>query len=145
MRAAITVVVGLGLLALTGCVAPRTRVVAVTMHQIVATIGKTEEKIFLNDRASRLSLKSEVLPDSEKREEVYVQWTGPDVTTVKLEYRQINVPNKISVQSAVAEDRQPKLFQVRGDDFLKGGQISAWRVTLWNDTVLLAEKKSTLW
>ena len=37
------------------------------------------------------------------------------------------------------------VFEVRGDDFVNGGPVSAWRVSLWSGDRLLAERKSALW
>jgi hypothetical protein len=34
---------------------------------------------------------------------------------------------------------------VAGEDFKQLGEISAWRVTLWDGAQLLAERKSFLW
>ena len=84
-------------------------------------------------------------PTADQREEFYTVWTGPNITLVKFEYRQVNAPNELFAKSYVPTTRRSTVFAVRGDEFQKGGKVSAWRATLWRDQQLLAEQKSALW
>jgi hypothetical protein len=78
-------------------------------------------------------------------EEFYVVWTGADISLVKFEYRQVRLPEKIFALSYVPTARRSHVFEVAGNDFRKGGKVSAWRVTLWRGATMIAEKQSALW
>ena len=109
------------------------------------TIGKSDRTLFGTDRASRIRVDPKPLPKSQQREEYFVSWRGGDVRLVKFEYRQVNIPDKILVQSLTPAGQSWNVFTVAGEDFLNGGSISAWRVSLWDGDRLLAERKSVLW
>ena len=79
------------------------------------------------------------------REEFYVVWQGANITLVKFEYRQLKFPNEIFAKSYVPTKRPSHVFEIPSADFLKGGHVSAWRVTLWQDDKIVDEKKSALW
>jgi len=121
------------------------RVVEVSSHKRLETVEVEDQDIFLHDRASQIHLESELLPPSERRQEFFVRWAGTGITLVKFEYRQVDVPDKIFEKSYSPVNRNWNVFEIRGDDFVKGGSVSAWRVSLWHDTRLLADKKSVLW
>ncbi|MEI6084166.1 MAG: hypothetical protein WCS70_07685 [Verrucomicrobiota bacterium] len=108
-------------------------------------IAPADQDFFLADRASRIHTKSRPLPAAEQGEEFYVSWDGRNVELVQFEYRQVNQPDKITAQDFRTNHRQTTTFWIRGDDFQKAGSVSAWRVTLWRDGELLAEKHSMLW
>lgn len=78
-------------------------------------------------------------------EDVYVAWASSAIDSIKLEYRQVNAPGKISEQIAPATRRQWTTFNISTNDVTRNGPISAWRVTLWRGDEQLAEKKSVLW
>ena len=137
---------------LAGCATTRARVVEVTATRHTETVGRADKNLFLTDRASKILFQPERLPVAEQREEFYVRWTGAQVDSVKFEYRQVNLPNKLMEQTCTPNGRHWNVFAVRGEDFVNGGPVSAWRVSLWNGTQprsergkLLAEKKSALW
>jgi hypothetical protein len=131
--------------ALCGCAAPRARVAEVTATRHVIMVRRADKELFLNNRASLLNYENVLLPVSERREEFYVRWTGPGVDSVKFEYRQINFPNKLMERTFVPNGRCWNVFAVAGDDFINGGDVSAWQVSLWGNGRLLAEQKSALW
>ena len=133
------------LLALTACSATTPRVVEVLSNRRLETVEVADQDIFLHDRASLIHLKSELLPPSERRQEFFVRWAGDGVDLVKFECRQVNVPDKVLEQTYVPGLRKWNVFEVHGDDFVTGGPVSAWRVSLWQNSQLLTEKKSTLW
>jgi hypothetical protein len=64
---------------------------------------------------------------------------------VKFEYRQVGKAATVFEKTYTPHGDVAKLFEVRGEDFRAGGSVSAWRVTLWKDDQLVAEKKSVLW
>jgi len=122
---------------------PRVRDVEGTQYK--ETIGKADRNLYLTDRASHLRVEPKPLPPAERREEYYVSWSGSGISEVKFEYRQVNIPDKVLVQTAAPTDKHWSVFTVAGDDFNNGGPISGWRVSLWDGEHLLAERKSVLW
>ncbi|MCG3148015.1 MAG: hypothetical protein PCFJNLEI_01457 [Verrucomicrobiae bacterium] len=132
------------LLATLGCQSsPSVRAVWSTNHR--ETISRVDQDFFLTDRASRIRAESRPLPAAEQGESFRVSWSGRNVTTVQMEYRQVNAPDKISILDFKTGNRHTTTFWIRGEDYLKAGPISAWRVTLWNGTEMLAAKTSALW
>ena len=109
------------------------------------TISAADQDMFLTDRASRLHFKSVPLPVEEQSQEFLVTWRGAGVRAVRFEYRQVNVPDTIVALTAPALDRHRHTFEIRGEEYAKGGPVSAWRVSLWNGDQLLDEKTSALW
>jgi hypothetical protein len=130
---------------LTACTAPRARVEEVTTSRRLFSVGVADQGIFLSDRASRFRVAAHPLPPSEQREELLVTWAGASVDRVRLEYRQVNAPNHVFQQEIPTDSRRSHTFEVRGDDYLRGGPVTAWRVSLWEGDHLLAERISTLW
>jgi hypothetical protein len=131
--------------ALAGCATTRARVEEVTAAKHTETVGRADKNLFLTGGASKILFQPERLPVAEQREEFYVRWTGAQVDSVKFEYRQVNLPNKLMEQTCAPNGRHWNVFAVRGEDFVNGGPVSAWRVSLWNGTQFLAEQKSALW
>jgi hypothetical protein len=83
-----------------------------------------------------------------------VQWkvtgkkTAPLMLRVELRgTAQGNLPSRAVLETAV----KPGVFSrwtslpIRGDDFKRFGEITAWRATLWEGDLLIDEKKSFLW
>ena len=134
----------IGAVALCAC-STTPRVADVLSNKRSETVEVADQDIFLHDRASLIHLNSELLPASERRQEFYVRWRGTGIDLVKFEYRQVDVPDKIVEQTYAPGNRRSNVFEVRGEDFIKGGPVSAWRVSLWQNSQLLAEKKSMLW
>ena len=132
-------------LGLCSCAQQGTRVRDVEGRQYKETIGKADNALYVTDRASHLRVEPRPLPHAERREEYYVTWSGSGISQVKFEYRQVNIPDKILVQTVSPTDKHWNIFTVAGDDFSNGGPISAWRVSLWDGDRLLAERKSVLW
>ncbi len=109
-------------------------------------VNAIDEPVFLHDRASHVVITTQPLPAAERREEFRVSWTPATVATVKFQYRQTNLPNTIQVQTFAATGTRETIFRVQGDDFVKGGPVSAWRVSLWTDTFsCVAEQRSAIW
>ena len=133
------------ILVLNGCAHQTPRVGEVQGTTFTETVPKADRNLFVSDRASHLRAESVPLPAAEQREEYYVTWRGAGVSVVKFEYRQINAPDKVAALSMSPGRQHSNVFTIAGEDFLKGGVVSAWRVSLWDGDRLLAERRSTLW
>ncbi len=127
------------------CSTTTPRVLEVTSRTHLKDIDPVDEDLFADDRASRIQYEPRDLGIDAQREEFYVRWTPASVDRVKFEYRQVAKPNTIFEQDYVPHGESSKLFAVRGEDFRSGGSVSAWRVSLWDNDQLVAEKKSFLW
>ena len=61
-----------------------------------------------------------------------------------------NLPSQTKLETEVklgasGVARRWAALTLAGDDYKKFGEVSAWRVTLWNGDQLVAEQKSFLW
>jgi hypothetical protein len=131
-----------------GCATDSPKIVLVSQHTRTQTVEPADEDIFVRDRASRFRQQPRDLPPEAQSQEFVVQWRGSDIRIVKFEYRQVNKPIEISVQthSPTLPDNRAATFTIRGQDYLAGGKICAWRVSLWNGAgQCMAEKQSVLW
>src|SRR5437899_10879068 len=90
---------------LSACANRSARVDAVWGHKHTETIDAVDRDLFVSDRASRLRVKTNLLPATEQREEFLVMWHGANARLVKFEYRQANVPDTIIASTAPAVDR----------------------------------------
>jgi len=145
--------------ALTTACSTTPRVVEVTSHTHLQTLDAADLPYFVDDRASLIRYVPVDLSIADQREDFYVHWNpgppskpgptfrpGPSsVNLVKFEYRQVAKPNTVFEKTFEPHGVTAHVFQVRGEEFRSGGAVSAWRVTLWNDDQLLAEKQSFLW
>lgn len=70
--------------------------------------------------------------------------------TLKVELRGTangNLPSRAVLETQI----RPRLFSrwtslpLRGEDYKRFGEVTAWRVTLWEGDTLLDEQKSFLW
>ncbi len=133
-------------LLLTGCAGTTPRVAEVSHRTITHTINAEEKAVFVRDPASRIRVEPQALPAGERRQEFFVRWTPATVGAVRFQYRQFNVPNTVREQAFDAAGRRSTTFRVHGDEFLQGGTVSAWRVSLWSDTTnCVAEMRSATW
>ena len=127
-----------------GC-ATSPRIVEVSSSTRKWNINTADQNLFLRDRASNFRTELIPLPLPDQREEFFVSWVPRNVELVKFEYRQVNEPGKVMELSLQPKDVSTAIFKIAGEDFQKYGPVSAWRVTLWKENQLLAEKKSALW
>jgi len=122
------------------------RVVEVSSRTRLQDVGPADEKAFFGyDQASRFRYKPQDLSIEDQREEFYVRWKPGSVSLVKFEYRQVSKAATVFEKTYTPNGDVATVFEVRGEDFRAGGSVSAWRVTLWKDDQLVAEKKSFLW
>jgi len=122
------------------------RVIEVSSRSRLQDVGPAEEKAYFGiDEASRFRYEPQDLSIEDQREEFYVRWTPASISLVKFEYRQVAKPAMVFEKTYTPQGDIVKVFEVRGEDFRAGGSVSAWRVTLWKDDQLVAEKKSALW
>jgi hypothetical protein len=127
------------------CASTTPRVVEVSSTTRTRDVPPGDEWWFARDRASHLNYTPKTLPTAEQREEFFVRWQPATVDLVKFEYHQLNSPTQTVTQTFAPQNRTWNVFAVRGNDFVLGGLVTAWRVTLWADGRLLAEQKSPLW
>jgi len=107
------------------------------------TVGQQSQQPRIMEVTRNTRVKGYTLP--EQRDDFYVVWAGANITLVKFEYRQVHSPNELFAKSYVPTTKRFYDFTVAGDDFRKGGRVSAWRVTLWQNQQVVAEQKSALW
>lgn len=135
---------GCAWLCLSACSAqPHIQSVASIRHR--ASISETDVDFFQTDRASRIRFAAQPLPADGQREEFRVRWHGKDITRVRFEYRQVNIPNQIHVQEFRPTDVKSARFEIHGQEFQTGGVVSAWRCVLLRGDAVVAERQSTLW
>ena len=132
-------------LAVTGCAGSGPRVLEVSGAKRVWTVDPVHAPYFSRDRASNIQFRSKKLPGEQQCQEFFVRWTPRTIGLVKFEYRQVKFPDQTAEQSFVPDVRHWRVFQICGTDFQEGGAVSAWRVTLWRDDAVVAERKSALW
>jgi len=57
---------------------------------------------------------------------------------------QTTLETEVKIGASGSANRWASLM-LAGDEYKKFGEVTAWRVTLWDDNQLLAEQKSFLW
>jgi hypothetical protein len=136
----------LSLLLATGCSTTSPRVLEVSSRTRLQDIDAADAREYYGyDQASRFRYEPQDLSIEAQREEFYVRWTPRGISLVKFEYRQVAKAATVFEKTYTPHGDMAKLFEVRGEEFRSGGSVSAWRVTLWKDDQLVAEKKSVLW
>jgi len=81
-----------------------------------------------------------------------VQWKAPHPTALKLRIELRGARQKEPTTAVLEQPVQRrKLFstwtrlKLAGEDYLKFGELIAWRATLWSGAQQVAEQKSFLW
>jgi hypothetical protein len=129
----------------TGC-ATGPRVTEILHNTRLTKVGKFDQGYFVTDRVSGLPLDAEELPADQQGEYFYVSWSPATIESVKFEYRQVKLPNKISIQTLTAViGQRSATFPVVGDEFNQGGAVSTWRISLMKGDQVVATKQSALW
>jgi hypothetical protein len=134
------------LLVLAAACATTPRVTAVWMNQRLQVVPAADESLFLRDNATMLQTTGKFLPASQQGQEFYVSWCGTGADLVKFEYRQVYRFDTVLSKTFVPDGRRfNTIFSVTGDEYSQGGTVSAWRVSLWHNGQMLADKQSSLW
>jgi len=91
-------------------------------------------------------------PEKQSGLQFDVQWTALTSRPLKLRIEMRGAQDKKTTSATVEQEVKYRGFfhkwvkvPFTGDDFKKFGQLSAWRVTLWDGDQLLSEQKSFLW
>ena len=84
-----------------------------------------------------------------------IEWKakGVEASPLKLrvELRGVargDIPKQMNLETDVRPGKRFEnwtLLTLKGDDYKKIGEVTAWRVTLWDSDRLLSEQKSFLW
>jgi hypothetical protein len=72
----------------------------------------------------------------------------PSDFTVRLDYRQANTREKVmtKTQDYKSFDGYEKtVLKVVGDDYLRGGVVNSWRISIVRDGKIVAQEKSFIW
>jgi len=80
----------------------------------------------------------------------HVRWrklSGEEPVKIVFEYRQAKSGAKVFRKEKVspAKSRGDRKMLVIGNEYLKGGRVTAWRVTIYDGDQLAAQKQSYLW
>ena len=78
--------------------------------------------------------------------EILISWPEKAIRLVKLEYRQVRLPEGALTKELDPKGRRWVVFNVPQEDLKKNGEVCAWRVTLWTEGgVCAAERNSATW
>lgn len=68
--------------------------------------------------------------------------------TVRLDYRQANTRERVMTKTAQYKNfggYEKTVIQVVGDDYLRGGVVNSWRISIVRDGKIVAQEKSFIW
>jgi len=68
--------------------------------------------------------------------------------TVRLDYRQANTREKVMTKTQDYKDfdgYEKTVLKVVGDDYLRGGVVNSWRISIVRDGKIVAQEKSFVW
>ena len=72
----------------------------------------------------------------------------PENLTVRLDYRQANTRDRVMTQTQEYRDfegHEKTVIKVTGDDYLRGGVVNSWRISIVRDGKIVAQEKSFIW
>ena len=72
----------------------------------------------------------------------------PENLTVRLDYRQANTRERVMTQTQEYRDfegYEKTVIKVTGDDYLRGGVVNSWRISIVRDGKIVAQEKSFIW
>lgn len=130
--------VAVGCVWLTGCASE----IHVVSRDHTQSVAKADQDFFLRGPGSDTRLSAEPLAAELRGQEFAVSWSPAAVDTVRFEYRQLSVPNKVQEQTIQPGKARSHIFLVRGES---GHDVTAWRVTLLRAGAVVAERHSALW
>jgi len=73
---------------------------------------------------------------------------APADFTVRLDYRQANTRERVMTKVQRYErfgGFEKTVIQVVGDDYLRGGVVNSWRISIVRDGKIVAQEKSFIW
>lgn len=68
--------------------------------------------------------------------------------TVRLDYRQANTRERVMTKTQEYKNFngfEKTVIQVVGDDYLRGGVVNSWRISIVRDGKIVAQEKSFIW
>lgn len=72
----------------------------------------------------------------------------PGDFTVRLDYRQANTREKVMTKTQDYKDFdgfEKTVLKVVGEDYLRGGVVNSWRISIVRDGKIVAQEKSFIW
>ena len=73
---------------------------------------------------------------------------SPGDFTVRLDYRQANTRERVMTKTEECKNfggYGKTLIKVVGDDYLRGGVVNSWRISIVRDGKIIAQEKSFIW
>lgn len=73
---------------------------------------------------------------------------APGDFTVRLDYRQANTRERVMTKTREYKNfggYEKTVIQVVGDDYLRGGVVNSWRISIVRDGKIVAQEKSFIW
>jgi len=68
--------------------------------------------------------------------------------SVRLDYRQANTRERVMTKTQEYKNfggYEKTVIQVAGDDYLRGGVVNSWRISIVRDGKIVAQEKSFIW
>jgi len=72
----------------------------------------------------------------------------PENLTVRLDYRQANTRERVMTQTQEYKDfegYEKTVIKVAGDEYLRGGVVNSWRISIVRNGKIVAQEKSFIW
>ena len=73
---------------------------------------------------------------------------APSDFIVRLDYRQANTRERVMTKTERYQDfggYEKTVIKVVGDDYLRGGVVNSWRISIVRDGKIVAQEKSFIW
>ena len=73
---------------------------------------------------------------------------APSDFIVRLDYRQANTRERVMTKTERYQDfggYEKTVIKVVGDDYLRGGVVNSWRISIVRDAKIVAQEKSFIW
>jgi len=73
---------------------------------------------------------------------------APADFTIRLDYRQANTRERVMTKTEEYKNFdgfEKTVIQVVGDDYLRGGVVNSWRISIVRDGKIIAQEKSFIW
>jgi len=73
---------------------------------------------------------------------------SPGDFTVRLDYRQANTRERVMTKTEEYKNfdgYEKTVIKVVGDDYLRGGVVNSWRISIVRDGKIVAQEKSFIW